>query len=164
MEKHQDHSNPEPARGHANQIPTCFFRDVARIDDQELRKIEVCPDHHERKAKLAALAEEQGIELPDETFTGTLKDIRSAILKAAEEKAASSNRPAPAAAGSVTEAVEQAPAGPTDVHRTQFRSILAGKSSLDELEKYTLKNGEPALKSGRQELLEIHFNDILLGL
>jgi xylose isomerase len=44
------------------------------------------------------------------------------------------------------------------------KSILAGKSSLDELTKYTLKNGEPALKSGRQELLEIHFNDILLSL
>ncbi|MCF7733989.1 MAG: xylose isomerase [Akkermansiaceae bacterium] len=43
------------------------------------------------------------------------------------------------------------------------REILAGKSSLDKLAALTLKNGEPTLKSGRQELLEIHFNDLLLG-
>ncbi|MEI6676189.1 MAG: xylose isomerase, partial [Verrucomicrobiota bacterium] len=44
------------------------------------------------------------------------------------------------------------------------KEILAGKSSLDKLTTFTLKNGEPALKSGRQELLELHFNDILLSL
>ena len=44
------------------------------------------------------------------------------------------------------------------------KEILAGKSSLDKLTALTLKNGEPCLQSGRQELLEIHFNDILLSL
>ena len=44
------------------------------------------------------------------------------------------------------------------------KEILAGKSSLDKLAAHTLKAGEPTLKSGRQELLEIHFNDLLLGL
>lgn len=44
------------------------------------------------------------------------------------------------------------------------KEILAGKSSLDKLAAYTLKHGEPSLRSGRQELLEIHFNDLLLGL
>jgi xylose isomerase len=43
------------------------------------------------------------------------------------------------------------------------KEILAGKSSLDKLAAQTLKNGEPTLSSGRQELLEIHFNDLLLG-
>jgi xylose isomerase len=44
------------------------------------------------------------------------------------------------------------------------KEILAGKSSLDKLTELTLKNGEPSLQSGRQELLEIHFNDILLSI
>lgn len=43
------------------------------------------------------------------------------------------------------------------------RKILAGKSSLDQLAAHTLEQGEPCLSSGRQELLEIHFNDLLLG-
>lgn len=41
------------------------------------------------------------------------------------------------------------------------KKILSGKASLDSLEEYVLKNGEPTLQSGRQELLEIHFNDLL---
>lgn len=41
------------------------------------------------------------------------------------------------------------------------KKVLSGKANLAELEAYTLKHGEPALKSGRQELLEIHFNDLL---
>ncbi len=41
------------------------------------------------------------------------------------------------------------------------KNILAGKASLDSLEEYVLKAGEPALTSGRQELLEIYFNDLL---
>ena len=41
------------------------------------------------------------------------------------------------------------------------KKILSGKSSLDSLEEYVLKAGEPTLSSGRQELLEIHFNDLL---
>ena len=41
------------------------------------------------------------------------------------------------------------------------KDILGGKASLDSLEAYMLKAGEPTLKSGRQELLEIHFNDLL---
>lgn len=42
------------------------------------------------------------------------------------------------------------------------REIMSGKSSLDKLADYTLENGEPTLRSGRQELLEIHLNDLLL--
>ncbi|HOW65475.1 MAG TPA: xylose isomerase [Candidatus Paceibacterota bacterium] len=41
------------------------------------------------------------------------------------------------------------------------KKILSGKASLDALEQYVLKAGEPVLQSGRQELLEIHFNDLL---
>jgi len=41
------------------------------------------------------------------------------------------------------------------------KKILSGKATLDNLEEYVLKNGEPTLKSGRQELLEIHLNDLL---
>ena len=41
------------------------------------------------------------------------------------------------------------------------KKILSGKASLDWLEEQVLKAGEPALQSGRQELLEIHFNDLL---
>ena len=41
--------------------------------------------------------------------------------------------------------------------------ILAGKSSLESLEAWVSKNGEPTLKSGRQEMLEIILNDYLLG-
>ncbi|HWI56245.1 MAG TPA: xylose isomerase, partial [Bacillota bacterium] len=43
------------------------------------------------------------------------------------------------------------------------KKILSGKASLDSLEQYVLKAGEPVVKSGRQELLEIHFNDLLLN-
>jgi xylose isomerase len=41
--------------------------------------------------------------------------------------------------------------------------ILAGKASYDSLEQWVLENGEPTLKSGRQEMLEIILNDYLLG-
>ncbi|MGO8699939.1 MAG: xylose isomerase [Limisphaerales bacterium] len=41
------------------------------------------------------------------------------------------------------------------------KKILYGKASLDSLEEHVRKAGEPALQSGRQELLEIHFNDLL---
>jgi xylose isomerase len=41
------------------------------------------------------------------------------------------------------------------------KKILSGKASLDSLEQYVLKAGEPVLASGRQELLEVHFNDLL---
>lgn len=41
------------------------------------------------------------------------------------------------------------------------QEILAGKSSLDKLAAHTLKASEPVLASGRQELLEIHLNDLL---
>lgn len=41
------------------------------------------------------------------------------------------------------------------------KKILSGKSSLGDLENHVFKAGEPALKSGCQELLEIHLNDIL---
>ena len=41
------------------------------------------------------------------------------------------------------------------------KKILSGKADFDSLEEYVLKAGEPVLKSGRQELLEIYFNDLL---
>jgi xylose isomerase len=45
--------------------------------------------------------------------------------------------------------------------RSLGKKILSGKASLDSLEEYVLKAGEPVLQSGRQELLEIHLNDLL---
>ncbi len=46
--------------------------------------------------------------------------------------------------------------------KTPFgKKILSGKVTLDSLEEYVLQAGEPALTSGRQELLEIYFNDLL---
>jgi xylose isomerase len=41
------------------------------------------------------------------------------------------------------------------------KEILSGKASLGSLEEYVLQAGEPVLTSGRQELLELHFNDLL---
>jgi xylose isomerase len=41
------------------------------------------------------------------------------------------------------------------------KKILSGKGTLDAMEEYVLKAGEPAFKSGRQELLEMYFNDVL---
>ena len=41
------------------------------------------------------------------------------------------------------------------------KAILAGKLDAAALESWVLKNGEPALASGRQEMLEILFNDSL---
>jgi xylose isomerase len=42
------------------------------------------------------------------------------------------------------------------------KDIVEGKVGFKELEAYTLKNGEPKLTSGRQELLEAIFNQYLL--
>jgi hypothetical protein len=42
------------------------------------------------------------------------------------------------------------------------KEILSGKADYDSLEKWVLENGEPAPKSGRQEMLEIILNDYLL--
>ncbi len=41
------------------------------------------------------------------------------------------------------------------------KKIVDETTSLEELEEYTLKNGEPKLKSGRQEYLEAVLNNIL---
>jgi xylose isomerase len=41
------------------------------------------------------------------------------------------------------------------------KRILSGKADLNSLEKHIRQAGEPVLKSGRQELLEIYFNDLL---
>jgi xylose isomerase len=41
------------------------------------------------------------------------------------------------------------------------KQILSGKADLNAMEKYILKAGEPKPSSGRQELLEILFNDLL---
>jgi D-xylose isomerase (EC 5.3.1.5) len=42
------------------------------------------------------------------------------------------------------------------------KDIVDGKVGFKELEAYTLKNGEPKLQSGRQEMLEAIFNQYLL--
>jgi xylose isomerase len=42
------------------------------------------------------------------------------------------------------------------------KDIVEGKVGFKELEAYTLKNGEPKLSSGRQEMLEAIFNQYLL--
>ncbi len=42
------------------------------------------------------------------------------------------------------------------------KDIVEGKVGFKELEAYTLKNGEPKLESGRQEMLEAIFNQYLL--
>jgi xylose isomerase len=39
--------------------------------------------------------------------------------------------------------------------------IMAGKSSFDILEKIVLENGEPKMKSGRQEMLENLINQYI---
>lgn len=41
------------------------------------------------------------------------------------------------------------------------KQIESGKAGLKELEAWTLKNGEPGVSSGRQELLEILLNDAI---
>jgi xylose isomerase len=41
------------------------------------------------------------------------------------------------------------------------QQIETGKIGFDELEKYTLENGEPKLNSGRQEMFESMLNDYL---
>ena len=41
------------------------------------------------------------------------------------------------------------------------KKIEQGKSSFAELEAYTLKNGEPAIQSGRQEMLENIVNEYI---
>lgn len=41
------------------------------------------------------------------------------------------------------------------------KKIAAGQSSFEELEAYTLKNGEPETQSGRQELLENMLNEYI---
>jgi xylose isomerase len=39
--------------------------------------------------------------------------------------------------------------------------ILKGQMDTRAIEKWVLRNGEPTLRSGRQEMLEILFNDNL---
>ena len=41
--------------------------------------------------------------------------------------------------------------------------IEAGEIGLEELEAYTLENGEPEAISGKQELLENVFNQYMMG-
>lgn len=41
------------------------------------------------------------------------------------------------------------------------RRIAAGKATFEQLEQHTLKNGEPAIQSGRQEMLENILNEYL---
>ena len=44
---------------------------------------------------------------------------------------------------------------------TLGRDIEKGKMGFSDLETYTLENGEPAIQSGRQEMLENMLNDCL---
>jgi xylose isomerase len=44
---------------------------------------------------------------------------------------------------------------------TLGKKITSGKMGFEELEAYTLKNGEPEIKSGRQELLENILNEYI---
>jgi len=41
------------------------------------------------------------------------------------------------------------------------KDIESGRMNFEKLEKYILKNGEPTLKSGRQELLENILNEYI---
>ncbi len=41
------------------------------------------------------------------------------------------------------------------------KKIVGGKTSLEELEEYTIKNGEVTMESGKQEYLESVLNNIL---
>jgi xylose isomerase len=41
------------------------------------------------------------------------------------------------------------------------KKIESGKAGFEELETYTLENGEPELKSGRQELFENMMNEYI---
>jgi len=41
------------------------------------------------------------------------------------------------------------------------KKIESGKATFAQLEKYTLENGEPAIQSGRQEMLEIILNEYM---
>ena len=46
-------------------------------------------------------------------------------------------------------------------HRPRHRRSRAGKVGFEELEAYTLKNGEPEVQSGRQEMLENILNEYI---
>lgn len=41
MEQYQNHPDIEPARSHTDKVPGCLLRNIAGIDDQKLRKIEI---------------------------------------------------------------------------------------------------------------------------
>ena len=43
------------------------------------------------------------------------------------------------------------------------KAIVSGQATLEDLEEYTLKNGEVKTESGRQELLESIVNSVLFG-
>lgn len=50
-----------------------------------------------------------------------------------------------------------------DYSQGMGKKILAGKTSLDKLESWAVKQGEPKLISGRQELLENVLNEYIFG-
>ena len=52
VEQDQDHADPEPACRHSRQVPARLLRNIAGVDDQELREIEIRPYHYEREAQL----------------------------------------------------------------------------------------------------------------
>jgi hypothetical protein len=78
-----------------------------------------------RKAKLASLAEEAGLSLPDEVFSRSLKDIKAEIARAVEQVQTAQ----PTAAETVADAT---PAEPTAYDR--FREIIASGAPLRPLQ------------------------------
>ena len=48
-----------------------------------------------------------------------------------------------------------------DYYTAICEQIETGKIGFDELEKYTIENGEPKINSGRQEMFESMLNDYL---
>ncbi len=57
MEYQHDHGDDAPAAVQSRQIKTDLFRLVPRPDDQELRKIEVGPEHHKGKEQFAEVVQ-----------------------------------------------------------------------------------------------------------
>src|SRR5271157_2049510 len=55
MEHHEKQADVLPPAIHAAHVPRNFFRQVARPDDEPLRKIEVRPDHDEGEHELAVV-------------------------------------------------------------------------------------------------------------
>ena len=64
MAHHQQDAHPLPPPAHARQVPGDLLGQVAGPDDQELREVEVGPQHHEGQQELAQVVQVVG---PDDT-------------------------------------------------------------------------------------------------